>query len=167
MRGIVKRLMNLPVLAAAGFGVLAGISAFTFDYAEGTSYLSSDPLACVNCHIMQEPYDSWIKSSHHDVARCVDCHLPHDFAGKWIAKSDNGFFHSWAFTFQDFHEPIQIKPRNRRIVQNNCLSCHGDVVHEMFVTERYEELNYCVRCHADAGHAGVRPHARITTDFRK
>ncbi|MEX0778022.1 MAG: cytochrome c nitrite reductase small subunit [Phycisphaeraceae bacterium] len=167
MPGIVRRVVSLPVIAAVAFGVLCGVSAFTFHYAEGTSYLSSDPRACVNCHIMQEPYDAWVKSSHHAVARCVDCHLPHDFVGKWLAKSDNGFFHSWAFTFQDFHEPIQIKPRNRRIVQENCLSCHQDVVHEMFPTQRHAEMNYCVRCHADVGHAGVPPHARITTGFGK
>jgi cytochrome c nitrite reductase small subunit len=44
----------------------------------GTSYLSSDPAVCINCHIMQEQYDGWLHGSHHAVAVCNDCHLPHD-----------------------------------------------------------------------------------------
>ena len=61
------------------FSVGLGIGTYTLFYAEGFSYLSDDPEVCVNCHIMQSQYDSWLKASHHDVANCVDCHLPHDF----------------------------------------------------------------------------------------
>ena len=78
------------LLLGALAGVLLGVGGYTFHYAEGLSYLSTDPAACVNCHIMQPQYDSWQKSSHHAVASCVDCHLPHDFIGKYIAKAENG-----------------------------------------------------------------------------
>ena len=50
------------LLLALLAGVLMGVGAFTFLYAEGFSYLSSDPQACVNCHIMRPQYDSWQKS---------------------------------------------------------------------------------------------------------
>ena len=95
----------LPALALLGAlaGVLLGVGAYTFHFAEGFSYLSSDPAACANCHIMQSQFESWQKSSHHAVAKCVDCHLPHDFIGKYIAKAENGYHHSRGFTFQDFH----------------------------------------------------------------
>ncbi len=137
-------------------GMFAGMSAFTFSYGEGISYFSTDPAACANCHVMQGHFDSWVKSSHHTVATCVDCHLPHDFTGKYIAKADNGFFHSWAFTFQNFHEPIRIKPRNERIVQLNCVSCHTDMVHELLpATVRGESVS-CIHCHAQVGHAEWR-----------
>src|SRR5262245_4500352 len=93
--------------------VIAGIGTYTFVYAEGFSYFSSDPKACVNCHIMNDQYDGWRKSSHHAAALCVDCHMPHDsLAAKLIAKADNGYHHSKGFTLQDFHEPIMITPRN-------------------------------------------------------
>ena len=39
-------------------GVPAGIGVFTFVYAKGFSYLSTDPRACVNCHIMNPQYDA-------------------------------------------------------------------------------------------------------------
>jgi nitrite reductase (cytochrome c-552) len=56
--------------------VVVGPGAFTCIYAEGLSYFGTDPKACAHCHIMNAEYDSWIKSSHHIVAKCVDCHLP-------------------------------------------------------------------------------------------
>ena len=56
------------LLLASLTGVLIGSGAYTFDYAEGTSYLSNDPRACVNCHIMREQYDGWRHGSHHAVA---------------------------------------------------------------------------------------------------
>ncbi len=149
-----KRRMFIFLLVAAALtgGILAGVGAFTFGYANGLSYLRRDPEGCANCHIMQDYYDTWLKSSHHSVAVCVDCHLPHDFAGKYVAKADNGFFHSKAFTFNDFHEPIQIKPRNRRIAQKNCLVCHKDIVQEMLPESPQGETPNCVQCHADVGH---------------
>jgi cytochrome c nitrite reductase small subunit len=141
-------------LCAVALGVFGGLGAFTFGYGDGASYLSNDPAACANCHIMQEQYDSWLNSSHHAVAGCNDCHLPHDAAGKWITKADNGFFHSLAFTTNDFHEPIQIKTRNRLVTQRACLDCHADYVNTMLPIDSGGEMQMCVHCHGDAGHAG-------------
>ena len=67
------------LLLSASLGAVLGLGLFTFWYAQGGSYFSSDPNSCVNCHIMREQYDSWQKASHHAHAKCVDCHLPHDF----------------------------------------------------------------------------------------
>ena len=134
-------------------GILLGIGGYTFLYAEGFSYLSSDPEACMNCHIMRPQFDSWQKGSHHAVAKCVDCHLPHDFVGKYIAKSENGYHHSKGFTLQDFHEPIMIKAKNARILQENCLSCHGDLVHELASSAgNFDDEVQCVHCHRSVGH---------------
>lgn len=137
----------------ASVGVCLGVGSFTFYYAEGLSYMSEDPRACVNCHIMQPQYDAWQKSSHHAVASCVDCHLPQDFFGKYYAKAENGYHHSKGFTFQDFHEPIQIKPKNSQILQDNCLRCHEALVHELVAgaTTEADSLR-CVHCHSGVGH---------------
>jgi cytochrome c nitrite reductase small subunit len=142
----------LPVGLAILFGMFTGIGMFTFGYARGFSYLSNDPTACANCHIMQNHFDSWLKSSHHHVAVCNDCHLPHDFVRKYITKADNGFFHSLAFTLENFHEPIQIKPRNRRVTQDSCIYCHSDIVDQMLPESPEGEMLLCVHCHADVGH---------------
>jgi cytochrome c nitrite reductase small subunit len=143
----------LSIAAAVALGALVGVGAFTFGYGKGFSYFSTEPEACINCHIMQPEYDSWQRSSHGHVAVCVDCHLPHEFVAKYIAKADNGWRHSWAFTFQDFHEPIKIHPRNARILQNNCIKCHETTVHDMLAGRPPEDANACVHCHAGVGHA--------------
>ncbi|ANM31736.1 hypothetical protein ABI59_22530 [Acidobacteria bacterium Mor1] len=138
----------------AVLGILGGLGAFTFGYGDGASYLRDDPAACANCHVMQPQYDSWINSSHHAVATCNDCHLSHDPVGKWVTKADNGFFHSLAFTTGNFPDPIEIKPRNRRVTQSACLHCHGDLLHPSFPTvSADDEAGRCARCHADVGHA--------------
>jgi cytochrome c nitrite reductase small subunit len=147
-----------PATATAiGFGVLLGLGTYTFRYAEGFSYFSTDPRACANCHIMRDQYDSWQKSSHHIVATCVDCHLPHDPVGKLAAKARNGYFHSKAFTLQDFHEPIMITPGNRRILLHNCMDCHAAMTDQIRAAGAHEgdDLD-CIRCHVDVGHGPVR-----------
>jgi cytochrome c nitrite reductase small subunit len=139
-------------LLAAIMGVALGQSLYTFKYAEGLSYFSSDPHACVNCHIMQPQYEGWQKASHHNVAKCVDCHLPHDFLGKYYTKAENGFWHSKGFTLQDFPEPIQMRDVSRRIVQANCLHCHADFVHEILTIRPDQEELDCTHCHRTVGH---------------
>ena len=142
----------LSIAAACMIGMLGGLGVSTFGYGSGHAYLSDDPAACTQCHIMQPHYDSWLKSSHSAHATCNDCHLPNDFFGRWSAKADNGFFHSWAFTFQDFHEPIQIKRRNLAILQRNCVGCHETAVHQLLPIPEPDEGTSCMQCHHSVGH---------------
>ena len=65
-----------PVLLAIAVGVLTGVGMFTFGYARGASYMTNDPAACVNCHVMRDQFEGWMKSSHGKVAVCNDCHTP-------------------------------------------------------------------------------------------
>ncbi len=148
-----NRTQRWMLIAAAAVGILSGLGGYTFLYAEGLSYFSADPAACVNCHIMKPQYDSWQKGSHHTAATCADCHLPIDFVQKYIAKASNGYHHSRGFTLQDFHEPILIKESNGRLLQENCLRCHHDIVAEMLegATSDADAVR-CVKCHADVGH---------------
>lgn len=144
------------VLLAALVGLFIGVSIGTFDYAEGTSYLSNDPAACVNCHIMREQHDSWMKGPHHAVATCNDCHVPANLIGKYWVKAEHGFRHSKGFTFQDFHEPIQIKDSSLEVVQNNCVRCHQGMVGQISAHMGEGEKINCVHCHAGIGHGPRR-----------
>jgi cytochrome c nitrite reductase small subunit len=151
---------NWPVILLfaimVGGGFLSGLGGYTFYYAEGLSYFSNNPQACVNCHIMREQYDGWLKSPHHAVATCNDCHTPHDFIGKYLSKAENGFWHSKGFTLQDFHEPIMIRPHNAVVLQRACVGCHSGLVSEMntHVGNQRQMLD-CVSCHRDVGHGPV------------
>lgn len=158
-----RRTRVFAATCACLLGVLGGLGAFTFGYGDGAAYLTNNPAACANCHIMQSHFDSWTKSSHKNVATCNDCHLPHNFVGKWTTKADNGFFHSLAFTTNDFHEPIQIKDRNRRVTQHACLFCHGGFVDAMKPAgaeasghpgiNSSDDMLSCIHCHSDVGHS--------------
>lgn len=145
-------------LMAVGSGLVSGLGVFTFGYGKGASYLSNNPAACINCHVMDGHYDSWLNSSHRNVATCNDCHLSHHPIGKWITKADNGFFHSLAFTLDNYHKPIRIKPRNRVVTQNACIHCHEGIAHQMLSVSASDprEPLLCVRCHSDVGHS-LRP----------
>jgi cytochrome c nitrite reductase small subunit len=157
-------------LLAVTMGVALGQSLYTFRYAEGLSYFSSDPQACINCHIMQPQYDGWVKASHHNVAKCIDCHLPHDFLGKYYTKAENGFWHSKGFTLQDFPEPIRMRDVSRRVVEDNCLHCHADFVHEILTLRGNQEELACTQCHRTVGHGdsvGVGKFEPVTTSLLK
>jgi cytochrome c nitrite reductase small subunit len=137
--------------------MLVGSSLVVLNYAEGLAYLSNDPAACTNCHIMQAQYNGWERSPHGSVATCNDCHTPHGFPDKYIAKARNGWNHSAAFTLQNFEEPIQIKPANAAILEENCRRCHEGLVNE--ITGHFgstEEGPTCVHCHAAVGHGPTR-----------
>src|SRR5262245_52310636 len=137
-------------------GVALGVGGFTFVYAKGASYLGHDSKACANCHVMNEQYDAWLKSSHRAVAECNDCHTPHAKVAKYAVKALNGFNHSWAFTTGRFHDPIRIRGFNREIAENSCRHCHADIVAAMdggatHGRGRADDLS-CVRCHGKVGH---------------
>lgn len=135
---------------AAGLG--AGVGSYTFVYARGYSYLTNDPAACANCHVMRDYLDGWTHSSHHSVAVCNDCHTPHEVVGKYTTKALNGFWHSYAFTTGWYPDPLQITPRNRRIAEEACLHCHADVVEAMGAGSRAPGETGCARCHGTVGH---------------
>ena len=138
-------------LLALLLGGVVGLGVYTFAYAEGTSYLSDDPKACVNCHVMRDVYNAWNHSSHKNVATCNDCHIPHEFPSKYIVKAIDGFKHSAAFTLNNFAEPIRISPLSRQVVEHNCLACHSNMAFNLNHIGQSEPED-CLRCHARVGH---------------
>lgn len=143
----------LLILLGITVGLAIGIGGFTFVYARGASYLTDDPQACVNCHVMREQFDGWVRSSHRSVAVCNDCHTPKGFFAKYLTKSANGARHSWAFTTGWFHEPIAIKATNRAITESRCRDCHQDITEAINTNQpRSGAALGCIRCHGTVGH---------------
>src|SRR5919108_6166624 len=147
-----KPRMIQGILLGVVVGVAVGIGVYTFAYAKGWSYLTDDPAACANCHIMREQYDGWIKSSHRAAAVCNDCHTPAGLAGKYTTKALNGFWHSFAFTTGRFPEPLRINARNLHISEQSCRQCHQDIVEAIEGPHRGAAPLACTRCHQDVGH---------------
>jgi cytochrome c nitrite reductase small subunit len=140
---------RLALLVCACLGALAGLGLFTFSYAEGTSYLSDDPAACANCHVMQDHFDAWQRGSHHTAAVCNDCHAPPELVPKYAVKAINGWNHSVAFTTGRFADPFQITPMNVEVAERSCRGCHAELAH---VVDLGAEPQGCLRCHEGVGH---------------
>ena len=121
------RTQRLALVAALFVGLTAGLGLFTFGYARGYSYLTNDPRACANCHIMSEHYAAWTKASHRAVATCNDCHTPHDVIGKYTVKAKNGFWHSFYFTTGGYPDPLRITEGNRKVTEEACRYCHATI----------------------------------------
>lgn len=143
------RFTAATLVVALAIGLAAGLGGYTFVYARGASYLTNDPAACANCHVMDDYYRAWLVSSHRSVAVCNDCHTPHGLVPKYATKASNGFWHSFAFTTGRFPEPLQITPRNRRIAESSCPGCHQAIVDA--IAPHGQGLT-CVRCHGAVGH---------------
>jgi cytochrome c nitrite reductase small subunit len=154
------------LLASVLIGLAMGLGLFTFGYARGYSYLTNDPSACANCHIMSEHYAAWMKGSHHGVATCNDCHTPHNLVGKYLVKARNGFWHSFHFTTGGYPDPLRITERNHEVTEQACRYCHSEITdaiehgttaYASTVADRpasrmsLERLS-CVRCHRYVGH---------------
>lgn len=146
-------LRTLPGVLSGLTGLLLGIGAYTFHFAEGLSYFSNDPNACANCHVMRDYLDSWQKSSHHTRAVCNDCHSPHSIVPKMLTKADNGWNHSVKFTLHTYGDPIRIRLVNAERVQANCVNCHRELVDD--VRHGKQDID-CLRCHAGVGHGPRR-----------
>jgi formate-dependent nitrite reductase cytochrome c552 subunit len=98
----------LILVVAVGFAL--GVDACTFVYARGASYLTNDPAACANCHVMRVQYDGWIAGSHR-AAVCNDCHTPPGPLGKHTTKALNGFWRGRKLAAaRDFQRKAQFYP---------------------------------------------------------
>ncbi|MFT6068345.1 MAG: cytochrome c nitrite reductase small subunit [Bacteriovoracaceae bacterium] len=130
------------------FATPAGFVVATFTYSKGYSYLSDDPKACVNCHVMKDHFYSYEKSSHHHVAVCNSCHTPQGIIPKYITKAINGWNHGLAFTTGKHPWPLQMTKLNKKIANTSCLKCHDSLVNHFKSTEQTN----CIHCHSNVGH---------------
>lgn len=142
----------LTSIIAVLIGVIVGVGSYTFIYAKGYSYFSSNAAACTNCHVMRGVYDSWVKGSHHAAAKCNDCHTPDNAVAKLAIKTENGFFHSAAFTLGNFPDAIHIKQRSTNVAEANCRRCHLQMLQAVNGPHAGGTGISCIHCHASAGH---------------
>lgn len=140
------------LLLAISAGVLVGVGLYTFGYARGASYMTDNPAACANCHVMRDQFEGWLKSSHGKVAVCNDCHTPPGFLAKYTTKAVNGVFHSLAFTTGNFPEQIYITKRNFNVTESACLKCHEEIVAGIRGSRHKGADVSCISCHRTVGH---------------
>lgn len=151
----------LPLFVVGG--VIAGLGGYTVYMSRAHSYLSDDPAACVNCHIMTPYYQSWNHSSHAQWATCNDCHVPQDnVISKYAFKAKDGLYHAAVFTVKG--EPQAIRPRDEsyEVIMNNCIRCHLELNTEFVKTGMIDYCDVqegkgkaCWDCHTQVPHTKV------------
>ena len=144
-------------------GASAGLVAYTAYMSRPLSYLSDDPSACVNCHIMAPYYQSWGRSSHSRHATCNACHVPHDnLVELYSFKAKDGLYHAGVFTLKA--EPEVIRPRDgsSEVIMNNCIRCHMQLNTEFvktgmigFADARRGQGKACWDCHTQVPHTNI------------
>jgi cytochrome c nitrite reductase small subunit len=142
----------VPFIVAITLGMLIAIGGYTFVYARGYSYVTNDPAACANCHVMEDHYRAWMRSSHRSVAVCNDCHTPPGLVPKYATKAINGFNHSLAFTTGRFPEPLRLTSRNVDVTEKACRKCHENIVDAIEGPDPERNRLSCIRCHSTVGH---------------
>jgi len=176
MIGIFKTLAppgkwRIPVILVSG--ILAGLLLYILHISRMASYLSDDPSTCVNCHIMAPQYATWSHSAHREKTNCNDCHVPHNnVLNKYYFKAKDGIRHATIFTLRREPQVIFIKEEGKRVVQENCIRCHEELLTDekvMFRTMAYQHQKSerpCWECHRETPHGRVNslssvPYARV------
>ena len=151
------RTATITTLAAVVVGVTIGLGSYTFVYARGYSYLTNDPAACANCHVMRDHFAAWTRSSHRAVAACNDCHTPPGLIPKYVTKATNGFWHSFYFTVGGYPDPLRITPRNHAVTEQACRTCHAALTASIepmrsSAAGGHDPALSCTTCHRTVGH---------------
>lgn len=140
-----------------------GLGFYVLRLSNATSYLSDDPKACINCHLMTPQYITWNHSSHREVAHCNDCHVPQDnMFSKYFFKAKDGLYHSTIFTLRAEPQVINALEHSSEVIQNNCIRCHEDrVVDDKLVASVTDHAVHrtdrtCWECHREVPHGRVK-----------
>ena len=140
-----------------------GIGLYTLKLSNAVSYLSDDPKACINCHLMTPQYITWNHSSHREVAHCNDCHVPQDnLFNKFYFKAKDGLYHSSIFTIRAEPQVIKALGPSIEVIQNNCIRCHEDRVVDSKLTASVDHHaanrtdRTCWECHREVPHGRVK-----------
>lgn len=152
---------RLPVFIL--MGIAAGLGFFMIKEAKVLAYLSDEPTACINCHVMNAEYITWDHSSHREVATCNDCHVPQDNVfKKYFFKAKDGLYHASIFTLRMEPEAIVMHEAGQEVVHQNCIRCHQDQVTDpkalsWIATHKGDRLDRtCWECHREVPHGRVR-----------
>jgi cytochrome c nitrite reductase small subunit len=131
-----------PWSKLAGFALLGGFfggASYVAYISNAASYLSDDPKACINCHIMTPMYASWQHSSH----------------------ANDGLRHSYLFTTRQERQVIEAIPASKAVIQQNCIRCHEPTLQRASTSVAHFEKRPCIECHREVPHG--REHSLSST----
>ncbi|WP_187262038.1 cytochrome c nitrite reductase small subunit [Pontibacter beigongshangensis] len=140
-----------------------GLGLYVLKLSNAASYLSDDPQACVNCHLMTPQYITWNHSSHREVASCNDCHVPHNnIFNQYYFKAKDGLYHASIFTIRAEPQVIKARGPSIEVIQDNCVRCHTSQVTDAKMASFVEDHHAsrtdrtCWECHREVPHGRVK-----------
>ncbi len=158
IRNLIKKVFNRENMRNPLFwGGVVGVTSLIIALSVGMIAYTEQSSFCRTCHIMDEPWDVWAKSTHARV-RCNVCHV---HPGLWNALKHKpaGLLEVWAVITDN---PSQ--PRNVHAPDNvNCEQCHkskrkvsstGDLLMPHEAHTKLRGLK-CVDCHRDLVHTAT------------
>lgn len=165
-RNFLQRLLpprKWRMAATLAVGSFLGLGFYILKLSNAASYLSDDPKACINCHVMTPQYLTWNKSSHREVASCNDCHVPQDNVfNQYYFKAMDGLYHSTIFTLRAEPEVIVARAASAEVIQNNCIRCHDTRITDPKIAATVENHDFhrtdrtCWECHREVPHGRVK-----------
>jgi cytochrome c nitrite reductase small subunit len=144
-----KIIMLAAVLLCAG----AAAGAYIVFMPGGLYEYSESPEFCAKCHLHDGHYKDFNHAAAHRGKKCVDCHLPNDNKIEHLFwKSVDGNKDLALFFAGNFSDTPRLSAHGKKVVQNNCIRCHSEVVFKLDMAGRD-----CVSCHRSIRHktAGI------------
>ena len=169
MANMIKEKLN-AILAALTYrqkmfllvmgGLVVGLGGLFMYLLRMHTYLTDDPAACVNCHIMTPYYATWMHSSHARDATCNDCHVPHNnIFAKYFFKAKDGMNHVRKFVTFNERQAITAEDASAGVIMDNCIRCHTQLNQEFvntgmisYVDTKNGKGKACWDCHTDVPH---------------
>lgn len=106
---------------------------------------------CGRCHSMQVQVDTYMHSPHREVANCGDCHDPHGLVTGGAYAAYTGTRDLYRVVTNTIPREIRTTELSKRVLQDNCLRCHQDIMKEIADTSR-DQGKHCFHCHQEIVH---------------
>lgn len=117
--------------------------AFALVYGRQIYHYSESPSFCNSCHVMNYQYENFIHNGAHQNRRCIECHLPNDnIFNHLLWKGIDGTKDVVYFYGGLYPDNIEISDHGNKVVNQNCISCHSEMVSRIDMGSRS-----CTDCH--------------------
>ena len=111
----------------------------------------SEAKFCGTCHAMDFEVDTYLHSSHANEANCGECHDPHGLVTGSMYAAYTGSRDVYRVVTNTTPAEIRATEMSKKVLQSNCLRCHGDVMGEVGDTSENGGV-YCFQCHRNIVH---------------
>ncbi len=143
MRGtLLKGLLALSIIGL--FGIFSLKIPFISKKLDG-------PQFCGSCHLMKPWVDTYMQSTHAAEATCGGCHIPHNIVSGSFYKAFTGTRDGVYMLIGNVPDRIHISGHGATVVNDNCYSCHQDVMETVGYPFAERDKN-CFDCHRDSPH---------------